>query len=285
MNRFLFGSGLLLQIAARLPLLDLVVGVFDLAFERGFGDPVADRDGQADGGLQVFDRLALVDASFDGLVQLHHELLLAGDELAAAGHSVAGQHELHFQLFGGAQHGGPVADVGVHGGVVGPVDHGVAGAEDLFFRQIGEAVAAGVGPSKVEEFNFALAVVEDELRLGDVLLGRLGRVAMEFGHIGAALDGGQPARRFQAFHFGGYTGEGDGGRPGLGPDRVAVNVVAVVVRVEDILDGLGREAFAIGHGAARAAGIVGFDDHQIIFHLDDRVIAVALFHAAPPLDT
>src|ERR1039458_9405602 len=55
---------------------------------------------------------------------------------------------------------------------------------------------------------------------------------------------------------------------------------SVVVGVEDVFDGLGREAFAIGHGAARAAGKVGIDDHQIIFHLDDHVIAVALFHIA-----
>ena len=43
---------------------------------------------------------------------------------------------------------------------------------------------------------------------------------------------------------------------GLGPDRVAIGVVAVMVRVEDVFDGLWRNLLGVGHGGARAAGEV-----------------------------
>jgi hypothetical protein len=42
----------------------------------------------------------------------------------------------------------------------------------------------------------------------------------------------------------------------------------------------GRELFRIGHGEARAAGEVGVDDDEVVLHLDDRVVGVALLHVA-----
>ncbi len=92
----------------------------------------------------------------------------------------------------------------------------------------------------------------------------------------ARLGRGQPARRLEALQFLGHFFECDGGGARLRPQNVAVNVIGVVVRIEHVLHGLGRDALNVGHGGARAAGIVGVDHDQVVLHLDDDVVAVPL---------
>jgi hypothetical protein len=47
--------------------------------------------------------------------------------------------------------------------IVRAVDAGVAGAEDLLPRQVGDRVADGVRVAQVQELDALLAVVEDQL--------------------------------------------------------------------------------------------------------------------------
>ena len=145
------------------------------------------------------------------------------------------------KCLGGADDLGPIADVGVGGEVIGAVDHGVAGAEHVFLGQIDETIAAGVGPAVEIEADFASAVLEDE----GALVKGLGAVrgGLEVADIGAVLGGGLPAGGFEAFHFFGDADVGEGRGAGFGPDGVAVGVVAVVVRVEDVLDRLIGDSF------------------------------------------
>ena len=52
-------------------------------------------------------------------------------------------------------------------------------------------------------------------------------------------------------------------------------MVAVVMGVEDVLDGLVGDALGGFHGEAGAAGEVRVDHDQVVLHLDDGVVAVA----------
>src|SRR5579875_469029 len=130
------------------------------------------------------------------------------------------------------------------------------------------------------ELDFAGAIAEDESLFVDIPLGRLGAVQVEIGYVLALFDGGLPASRFEALHLFSNALECEGGGAGLGPEHVAVDVVAVVVGVENVADGLGGDAFHIGHGGAGAAGIIGVDDDDVIFHLDNDVVGVALIEIA-----
>src|SRR5207248_11498872 len=106
--------------------------------------------------------------------------------------------------------------------------------------------------------------------------GRLGGAAVQFRDVLALLGGGLPAGRLIALHFVGDALIGDGDGAHLGPDRVAVGMVAMVVRVEDELDGLGGDLLGVIDHFARTAGEIGVDDDEVILHLDDGVVAVAL---------
>ena len=91
-----------------------------------------------------------------------------------------------------------------------------------------------------------------------------------------ALCGGKlPAGRLVAFHLLGDSAIGQRGRAGLGPDGIAVGMVAVMMGIENILHRLGGDALDVGHGGAGAVREVGIDHDQIVFHFDDDVVAVA----------
>ena len=103
---------------------------------------------------------------------------------------------------------------------------------------------------------------------------------MRLRDIGPGLGGGQPARRLQAFQFLAHGLERQGGCAVLRPQHIAVEVIAVMVGVEDVFDGLTRKPLHVRHGGAGAAGIVGIDDDHIILHLDDYVVAMTLVQIA-----
>src|SRR4029453_12849640 len=126
----------------------------------------------------------------------------------------------------------PVGDIGVAGEVVGAVDGGIAGAEKLFLGQVDEAVAARVSPAEEVETHLARAVLQDEGTLVEGLPGWFGSVEFELGDVGTLLGRGLPARWFVALHLFGDTDVGQGGGAGLGPDGIAVGVVAMVMSIE-----------------------------------------------------
>jgi len=98
---------------------------------------------------------------------------------------------------------------------------------------------------------------------------------VEVGHIGAALGGRLKAGGLETLHLFGDAHIGKCGGAGLGPDGIAVSVVAVVMRVKDVLDGFGRNSLRRFHGQARSAGEVRIHYDQVVFHLDDDVVGVA----------
>src|ERR1041385_3177776 len=103
-----------------------------------------------------------------------------------------------------------------------------------------------MGPPKVPEFHFPRTVVENELRLIEVLFGRLGAFAVEFGYILALLGAGLPSGRFASLQLVGDPFKREGGCAVLRPDDVAVKVVAVMVGVKNVLHWFGGETFGIG---------------------------------------
>ena len=52
-------------------------------------------------------------------------------------------------------------------------------------------------------------------------------------------------------------------------------MIAVVVRIEDVLHRLGRNLLDIREGGPCPAGEVGVHHDQVVLHLDDDVVAVA----------
>ena len=81
--------------------------------------------------------------------------------------------------------------------------------------------------------------------IGESLLGRLGMVRIHLGDILALLSCLLPALWFVALHLVGDPLVGDCYSAQLGPDRIPIGVIAVMVSVEDILDGLGRDFLGI----------------------------------------
>ena len=106
-------------------------------------------------------------------------------------------------------------------------------------------------------------------------LGGSGPGSIQFGHVGADLRRFLPARGLQALQLLRHALKGEGGGAGARPYDVAVEVVAVVVGVEDVLHRFGGDAAEVGHGGAGAAGEVGVHHDEVILHLDDGVVAVA----------
>ena len=111
--------------------------------------------------------------------------------------------------------------------------------------------------------------------LSKVCLGGSGALSLSSRYVGALLGGGLPARRFVTLHLFGDSHVRQGGCASLGPDWIAVGMVAVVMSIEDVLDGFGRDAVGGFQGESRAAGEIGVDDDQVILHLDDDVVGVA----------
>jgi hypothetical protein len=94
-------------------------------------------------------------------------------------------------------------------------------------------------------------------------------------HVLPALLRVLPARRLQPLQLIGHALEGEGRRAALRPHRVAVEMVAVVVGVEDVLHRLRRDAFGVGHRSPRPARKIRVHHDEVVLHLDDHVVAMA----------
>ena len=144
----------------------------------------------------------------------------------------------------------------------------------LCLRQIGKGVAGGVGMAEEQELDALLAVVEHELVVEDEVrhLEMLSRTSLRpIGPLPASANSFGPLTTQQA----GAVGLGDDARALLGEDRVAVGVVAVMVRVEDIADRFIGGLLDGGDDVARLLGEVGVDDDDVILEDDPDVIAAA----------
>ena len=131
-------------------------------------------------------------------------------------------------------------------------------------------------PTEVPEFHFARSVVEHKLLLIDVLLGRLRSRLVQLRHILAGLSRGQPAGRFEAFQLLGNGLKRQGSRAGLRPQKVAVQMIAVMMGIEHVLHRFGRNAPGVGQGCAGPAREIGVHHDEIVLHFDKDVIAMAL---------
>jgi len=120
------------------------------------------------------------------------------------------------------------------------------------------------------------AIVEDEGLIAERLLGRFGGGEFEVAHVGALFGGLLPALGLIAFHLVDDTFVRKRGGAGFGPDGIAVGVITVMVGIEDVADRFGGEFADVGESGLRAAREVGVNDYQIVFHLDDDVVAMAL---------
>src|SRR5262249_19125174 len=151
---------------------------------------------------------------------------------------------------------------------------GVAGAEDLVLRQPGAAIAGRVRVAEEQKLDALLAVVEDEAvveddarhlqrALLDVLASR--RAFAGLLELVGAVDAQQQ----------GAVRLGDDAGSLLGKDRVAVGVVAVVVRVEDVADRLVGRLLDRLDDVAGLLGEVGVDDDNVILEDDPDVVAAA----------
>ena len=86
----------------------------------------------------------------------------------------------------------------------------------------------------------------------------------------------QPSLRLVAIHFVDDALLGEGRCAGIGPDNVAVGMVAMGMGVEDEQDRFGRELVDVANQFAGAAGVIGINDDEVVLHLDDDVVAITL---------
>ncbi len=166
-----------------------------------------------------------------------------------------------------------------------PADDGVARDDDLFLRQVDEHIPLGVGAPEVEEVDLPVAAVElhrpleghgGERGLERRHLGEVGLGVRQVGLEPRAISGGR-GRGEVGLELGDLAGHladvvldaleplphhrlarelvGDDLRVGVGGgvDLVAVPVVPVEVRVDDVADGLLRDVAAARSTITRAA--------------------------------
>src|SRR6185503_16159727 len=160
--------------------------------------------------------------------------------------------------------------------IEGPIHYSIAGAKNSFLWQINEAIAACVRPAKEMELHFTAAILQDKLLLFEGLFWRLGRGQIQSGHVFTSLGSALPACWLVTFHFLGNSNVGQCGRSQLGPERITVSVVTVMVSVKHVLYGLFRCFLDIRHASFRTTGEVGVDNNQVVLHLDPDIVAVTL---------
>ena len=170
---------------------------------------------------------------------------------------------------------GPVGHVSVAHPVVRTVGHGVAGTQYLLLGQVGKAIAPRVRPAEEVELDPARTIVDHVRRLIESLARRFGRIPVQFRYILAAGGVGSPAGWFVPAHLFRYALIGEGGGACLGPERVAISMIAVMMRIEDVLYRFRGNRLDVRHERPCAARVVRVHDNQIIGHLDDDVIAMA----------
>ena len=154
------------------------------------------------------------------------------------------------------------------------VGAGIAGAENLEFGQIHEGIAGCVGMAQEQKLAALGAVVEHQLV-----------IEHEFGHLQMAVGDIRAARRTLAgvgeilgpvdAQNAGAVGLGDDAGADLGEDRVAIGMVAVVVRIDDIANRLVRGLLDGRDHVARLLGKVGVEDDDIILEDHPDIIAAA----------
>ncbi len=154
------------------------------------------------------------------------------------------------------------------------VDAGVAGAEDFLIRQPGDRITRGVGVAEEHEFDALSAIIEDfrfvkrlvrnfQFALGDVFA--LSGCGFPFFR---ALDLKEPGAILVA----------DDLRTLFGPDCVAIGVVAMMVRIENVLDRLIGRLLDRRDDLLGALREIGIDHDDIILEDDPRNIAAPKRH-------
>ena len=120
------------------------------------------------------------------------------------------------------------------------VHDGIASADNLLFRQVSKAVPAGVRPSEKVKLDAPSLVLQHERALGERLLGRFRCLQVQCRYILSLLGRFLPTFGFITPHLLGDANvrQCSGALPG--PNGIAIGMVAVVVGIENVLDGLGR---------------------------------------------
>src|SRR6266545_6877382 len=145
------------------------VGAFDVAQEarapgpvvavRGERTLVRGREPVRDAALDLFERGAAGGFLADGLDHVVDVAAEGAEPVAARRLAVAHDDVGEVELGQAIQRRHPVLGIAVaHEGR--PADDGVARDNHLFFREIDEHIALGVGPAEVEQMDLAVAPVE-----------------------------------------------------------------------------------------------------------------------------
>ena len=222
-------------------------------------------------GGDVGHRLLVVDPLLHRGPQFGEVPLLQDEQVFARNLPVAGADEVDLQLVHRVEALDPARGVGVAHVVERAVHARVAGAEDLVLRQVRARVAGRVAVPEVHEdhvlrvvFQFVLVVEGDVHLLERALL-----------HVLAVLRGVLPLLRAVRLQQAGGVLVGDDLRALLRPHRVAVRVVAVVVRVQHVLDRLLGGLLDVGDHVRGLLGEVRVDDDDVVFEDDPGVVAAA----------
>jgi len=187
---------------------------------------------------------------------------LAGERRFAAYRTVTGDYLRWFECGQFVERAHPIFGVGVDIGdiVSRPLIHAeVASEQDAFFRKPGDRISHRVPGTNFDQFHAVRAIVENEfvrkanLRMFEllILVVRVNR-------------GPLPGSGILSPGFGEAIGRTKNGRAGIDEDSVSVCVIAVIMRVEHVLDGLVGGCADVVENRARAPWIVGVDDENSV---------------------
>src|SRR5262245_12537277 len=159
--------------------------------------------------------------------------------------------------------------------VKGAVDHRVACAQDTVLRKVNKSIATCVGPTKEMELNpAATAIFKDELLLLESLFRWLRSRKIQGSHVFASLSSILPAFRLVPFHLLSNSDVGERGCTQLRPYWIPVSMVAMMMSIKYILDGLLGRLLDVCQAGFSPTGEISVDNNQIVLHFDPDVVAV-----------
>ncbi len=230
------------------------------------------------GHVEPFEDVLELRVCFDALFHLRPQLteiaLLLLQNFLAGQRAMPGTNEFDIELLGSIEDANPRCGIRMTHVVESPIGAGVPRAQDLLLRQVHKRIAGRVGMAQEEELDVLLAVVEHQLFVEE----QVGHLEDALGHVlapGLALAGiceflgpvdpQEPAA----------IGLSHDARPGIGEHRVAIGMIAVMVRIEDVADRLVGGLLDGRDDVARLLGEVGVEDDDVILENDPDVIAAA----------
>src|SRR5258705_1618470 len=239
---------------------------------RTIRNPVAVAIRQLD--VHLSRSLPHISLQLDLPVKVPQKLCLPRQYLRTTRRSVTRQYLPRFQSQCLVQNIRPVRNVGVEQLVPRSIHRRIARTEHPLLRQPHISITRRMPPTQKKKTHLVSFVLQHKCIAVNNLLRSLDIDFTGLSNIVPLRHRRLPPRRLPAIHLGHHSAKSHRSRSSLGPNRIAIRMVAMGMRVEDITNRLLRQALGNSQQLLRSSRIVRIHDDQISIHLNNRRIAI-----------